>query len=78
MKNIYKSILALGLTLGVFSCTPFLDMSPTDSVSDKLIWEKTENAEYHVNYLYTYLYDLLMNQCAAGQTEALTDMMKYG
>ena len=78
MKNIYKTILALGLSLGVFSCTPYLDMSPTDSVSDKLIWEKTENAEYHVNYLYTYLYDLLMNQCAAGQTEALTDMMKYG
>ena len=53
-------------------------MTPTDSVSDKLIWETTENAEYHVNYLYSYLYDLLMNQCAAGQTEALTDMMKYG
>ena len=78
MKNIYKAILALGLSLGAFSCTSYLDMSPTDSVSDKLIWEKTENAEYHVNYLYTYLYDLLMNQCAAGQTEALTDMMKYG
>lgn len=78
MKNIYKVILALGLSFGAFSCTPYLDMSPTDSVSDKLIWETTENAEYHVNYLYTYLYDLLMNQCAAGQTEALTDMMKYG
>ena len=78
MKNIYKAILALGLSFGAFSCTSYLDMSPTDSVSDKLIWETTANAEYHVNYLYTYLYDLLMNQCAAGQTEALTDMMKYG
>ncbi|MBR5275210.1 MAG: RagB/SusD family nutrient uptake outer membrane protein [Bacteroidales bacterium] len=78
MKNIYKAILALGLSFGAFSCTSYLDMSPTDSVSDKLIWETTENAEYHVNYIYTYLYDLLMNQCAAGQTEALTDMMKYG
>ena len=78
MKNIYKAIIAAGISLGAFSCTPYLDMAPTDSVSDKLIWETTENAEYHVNYLYTYLYDLLMNQCAAGQTEALTDMMKYG
>lgn len=78
MKNIFKAIVALGFSLGTFSCTPYLDMSPTDSVSDKLIWETTENAEYHVNYLYTYLYDLLMNQCVAGQTEALTDMMKYG
>lgn len=78
MKKIYKAIVALGFSLGAFSCTSYLDMSPTDSVSDKLIWETTENAEYHVNYLYTYLYDLLMNQCVAGQTEALTDMMKYG
>ena len=78
MKNIYKAIIAAGISLGAFSCTPYLDMAPTDSVSDKLIWETTENAEYHVNYIYTYLYDLLMNQCAAGQTEALTDMMKYG
>ena len=78
MKNIYKAILALGISLGTFSCTPYLDMSPTDSVSDKVIWETTENAEYHVNYIYTYLYDVLMNQCVAGQTEALTDMLKYG
>ena len=77
MKNIYKAIIAAGISLGAFSCTPYLDMAPTDSVSDKLIWETTENAEYHVNYIYTYLYDLLMNQWAAGQTEALTDMMKY-
>ena len=78
MKKLYKAIIAAGLSFGAFSCTPYLDMSPTDSVSDKLIWETTANAEYHVNYIYTYLYDLLMNQCAAGQTEALTDMMKYG
>ena len=78
MKKIYKAILALGISLGTFSCTPYLDMSPTDSVSDKVIWETTENAEYHVNYIYTYLYDVLMNQCVAGQTEALTDMLKYG
>ena len=78
MKKLYKAILAAGISLGAFSCTPYLDMAPTDSVSDKLIWETTQNAEYHVNYIYTYLYDLLMNQCAVGQTEALTDMMKYG
>ena len=78
MKKLYKAILAAGISLGAFSCTPYLDMAPTDSVSDKLIWETTQNAEYHVNYIYSYLYDLLMNQCAAGQTEALTDMMKYG
>ena len=78
MKNIFKAILAVGISLGSFSCTSFLDMTPTDSVSDKLIWETTENAEYHVNYIYSYTYDVLMNQCVAGQTEALTEQLKYG
>ena len=78
MKNIYKAILSAVLALGLSSCTSFLDMTPTDSVSSKVMWENTKNAEYHVNYLYSYVYDVLMNQCVAGQTEALTDMLKYG
>ena len=53
-------------------------MDPTDRVSDKVMWESTTNAEYHVNYLYTYIYDVVMSQCAAGLTEALTDQLKYG
>lgn len=78
MKNIYKAILSVLLAAGFSSCTSYLDMTPTDSVSSKVMWETTQNAEYHVNYLYTYVYDVLMNQCVAGQTEALTDMLKYG
>ena len=53
-------------------------MDPTDRVSDKMLWSTTESAEYHVNYLYTYIYDVLMTQTAVGQTEALTDQLKYG
>ena len=60
------------------SCTEYLDMTPTDKVSDKVMWETTSNAEYHVNYLYTYIYDVLMGQSTAGETEAFTDMLKYG
>ena len=56
MKNIYKSIIAALLALSVSGCTPFLDMDPSDSVSDKVIWESTANAEYHINYIYTYIY----------------------
>ena len=78
MKNIFISIITASMALAISACTPFLDMDPTDSVSDKVIWETTSNAEYHVNYIYTYIYDVLMNQCVAGQTEALTDMLKYG
>ena len=78
MKNRFISIVTALMALAISACTPFLDMDPTDSVSDKVIWETTSNAEYHINYIYTYIYDVLMNQCVAGQTEALTDMLKYG
>ena len=78
MKNIYKLAITALMALGLSSCTSFLDMSPTDKVSDKVMWESTTNAEYHVNYLYSYIYDVLMGRCVAGQTEALTDMLKYG
>ena len=77
MKNIFKSILLSGVLFGVVSCG-YLDMDPTDRVSDKVMWESTANAEYHVNYLYTYIYDVVMSQCSAGLTEALTDQLKYG
>ena len=75
MKKIFLGLFVSGFTLS--SCN-FLDMTPPDRVSDKVMWENTQNAEYSINYLYSYLYDVVMNQCLAGQTEALTDQMKYG
>lgn len=53
-------------------------MTPTDKVSDKVMWETTTNAEYHLNYLYSYVYDVVMGQSKGGETEAYTDMLKYG
>ena len=78
MKTLYKAIITSVMALGLSSCTSFLDMTPTDRVSDKVMWETTSNAEYHVNYLYTYVYDVLSGQSVAGLTEAYTDMLKYG
>ena len=78
MKNIFKGILMAGLIIGSVSCTKYLDMTPTDKVADKVMWESTANAEYHVNYIYSYIYDVLMGQSVAGETEAFTDMLKYG
>lgn len=77
MKNLYKGILVLFAFLGIVSCD-FLDMTPPDRVSDKVIWETTQSAEYSINYLYSYIYDVTMSQSSAGQTEAFTDQMKYG
>lgn len=67
-----------GAILGLSSCNDFLDMTPTDRVSDKVIWESTQTAEYSLNYYYSFIYDVAVNQSKAGLTEALTDQLKYG
>lgn len=77
MKNIFKTILAAAV-VGLSSCTAMLDMTPHDKMSDKTIWDTTLAAEYAINYIYSYTYDITMGQSAAGQTEAFTDQMKYG
>lgn len=78
MKNILKCCVAALVLAGGVSCTDLLDMTPTNLVSDKTMWEKTETAEWAVNSLYTYVYSVVANQSVVGLTESLTDMMKYG
>lgn len=77
MKKIFKTFVFAGLAFGLSSCD-FLDVTPPDRVSDKVIWENTQNAEYSLNYIYSYILDVTNGQCKAGWTEALTDQMKYG
>ena len=77
MKKILFTIL-LGSLL-VSSCNDFLDMTPTDRVSDKVMWATTESAEFAVNSIYSYTYDIFASwPSAVGMTEAFTDEMKYG
>ena len=78
MKNIFKGCVLAAALLGGVSCTKMLDMTPTNLVSDKAIWEKTESAEWAVNSIYSYVYGVMANQSLVGLTESLTDMMKYG
>lgn len=78
MKNIIKGILIAAISFNIASCSSFLDLTPPDRVSDKVIWENTQNAEYAVNFIYSYIYDLTVSQSKMGLTEALTDQMKYG
>lgn len=63
---------------GFTSCNDFLDMTPTDKISDKGVWQSLSSAENAVNYLYSYIIDIAGTECVAGMTEALTDQMKYG
>ena len=70
-----------GATLAMTSCNDFLDLTPRDSVSNKMIWSNSDDAQYAVNYLDHFLYDddnSSNGQSVAGMTEALTDQMKYG
>ena len=78
MKKIIAGLFLMGASLGFTSCNDFLDMTPTNSVSDKGVWTSVTTAEYAVNYIYSYVYDVAVAQCVAGMTESLTDQMKYG
>ncbi len=74
MKH-YFALIALGVAL--VSCNKMLDLTPTDQVSSKTMWESTKNAEYSVNHLFSYLWGFSSAPTAMGLTEALTDEMKY-
>lgn len=72
-----KALIILASALALVSCNKFLDMTPTDRVSAKTMWENTQNAEYNINYLYTYIWDINSSPTVIGLTESLTDEMKY-
>nr|WP_320057932.1 RagB/SusD family nutrient uptake outer membrane protein [uncultured Bacteroides sp.] len=82
MKRIYLiSTFVLGTSLGLLSCSDYLDMTPTNEASDKLVWSSVSKAELVVNsfYHYTaYFGNYNEGQCKAGMTEGLTDLIKYG
>lgn len=70
-------IVLLVSSLALCSCEGFLDMTPTDRVSPKIIWATTEKAEYNINFLYSYIWDLYSTPTYLGLTESLTDELKY-
>ena len=53
-----KILIALSLAGVLTACNSFLDMTPTDSISDKVMWADTQSAEYAVNSIYSYAYDI--------------------
>ena len=75
-----KKIVLLLSLLGVLTaCNAYLDMTPRDSISDKVMWANTESAEYAVNQIYAYSYNIYASwPSAVGMTEAFTDQFKYG
>ena len=50
-----SKILKIALFCGILTfcaCDDYLDMTPTDSVSDKTIWSSVPNAEMAINNYY--------------------------
>ena len=83
MKRYIKlALVLLGVSLvGCSDLDGFLDTTPTDSVSDKLVWSKPEYAELNINSFY-HIIDALGQfdtaQTAVGISEGMTDILKYG
>ncbi|MDP3452539.1 MAG: RagB/SusD family nutrient uptake outer membrane protein [Bacteroidales bacterium] len=76
-------ILALLLLMGVIlpGCNKFLDMNPTDRLSDKMVWQNAESVELYVNGFYPYIniYGAFGDgDSQVGLTEGLTETLKYG
>ena len=62
-------------------CNAFLDTTPSDRISDKMTWTKTEYVDLYVNNFYEYLsvYGQFGSQQFNGSiTEGLTNTFKYG
>lgn len=84
MKRIYTKIgsaLLVCCSLFFAGCSDYLDLTPTDKASDKLVWSKPEYAQLAVNDFYNSigLYGSYgTNQSIDGLTEGFTETLKYG
>lgn len=76
-----KKLKYLPILLLCISCNKFLDLTPTNALTDKVVWKNPEYASSYVTSFYSILadYSQFSNlQCAYGITEGATDMLKYG
>ena len=74
-------MLVLSCFTAFTACDKFLDLTPTDRVSDKLIWSDKEYSELAINDFYKILgvygqFDT--GQSVDGLTEGFTETLKYG
>lgn len=82
MKKIFRTILYVTTAVILFSsCSDWLDLTPTDKLTDKVIWEDESSVDLYVNGFYTYInqYGQFGSAQASGNmTESLTNTFKYG
>lgn len=82
MKNTIKIILVSVFAFAMLAgCKKWLDLTPTDQISDKIIWESADNVNLYVNGFYTYLHQYGQfgtQQFQGSLTESQTPTFKYG
>lgn len=81
MKNRLFLIALLAGIVVLAGCDDFLDTTPGDRISDKVVWEDEASVTLYVNAFYPYL-DRYGNfgsaQFSGSLTEGLTETLKYG
>ncbi len=81
MRNKILYIISIIGFLGIAGCADFLDTTPKDRVSDKLIWQDEKRVNMYVNSFYPYIHDWGAfggRQFSNNLTEGLTETLKYG
>lgn len=81
MERKYIFIILLVIGLGLGSCSDWLDLTPTDRLTDKAVWDSESSVDLYVNGFYTYLHQYGQfgdQQFSGSLTESLTSTFKYG
>lgn len=82
MKKTVKTFLYIVTTAILLGgCSDWLDLTPTDKLTDKVIWEDESSVDLYINGFYTYLHQYGQfgtAQASGNLTESLTNTFKYG
>lgn len=81
MKKIINLFAVLAGTLALHGCTDWLDMTPTDKISEKIVWGNADYVEQYLNSFYPYINvygSFGGGESQVGLTEGCTETLKYG
>lgn len=81
MKKIINLFAILAGVFALQGCTDWLDMTPTDKVSDKIVWSNADYVEQYLNSSYPYISvygSFGGGESQVGLTEGCTETLKYG
>jgi hypothetical protein len=82
MRKIITTIFAVTLLLGVTSCNDFLEVTPEDRYSEKVVWESKENVKLYLNGFYAIARDYggFGSRSLGSEdrlSDGLSDILKY-